>query len=72
MLSRRATAEVLRGLPFECFQLEDGGVQAALKCLHDGGNMGKVVVRLPTYKHAAHLQGSHIVSGGLGGLGALR
>jgi len=73
LLSRRSAAQVLRGLPLQHFYMEDRGVLTAFRCLQTGANMGKVVVRLPSHGAGQDAAGggTHILTGGLGGLGLL-
>jgi len=67
LLSRRAKGFVLHGLPLQTFDLEKT-VFAAFRTLQSGTNTGKVVVRVPITKPIAP-RGTHLLSGGTGGLG---
>jgi len=64
-LAARARRLVLHGLPLELFDLESEAV-AAFRYLQSGSNSGKVVLRVAFLEQSAH--GSHIVTGGSGGL----
>jgi acyl transferase domain-containing protein/NADPH:quinone reductase-like Zn-dependent oxidoreductase/acyl carrier protein len=67
MLSARARAYVLHGLPLQCFAMERS-LQLAFRCLQSGANTGKVVVRIPWTERVAPRR-THLLTGGTGGLG---
>ena len=67
LLSARAAAGVLHGLPLQTFDLEKN-VLAAFRTLQGGTNTGKVVVRIPKAAPTPP-RGAHLLSGGTGGLG---
>ncbi|EOD38765.1 hypothetical protein EMIHUDRAFT_224172 [Emiliania huxleyi CCMP1516] len=67
LLSGRADAFVLHGLPLQTFDLEKN-VLEAFRTLQSGTNTGKVVVRIPKTAPTPP-RGAHLLSGGTGGLG---
>jgi len=67
VIAARVEARVLRGLPLRVLELECGMV-AAFSCLQHGTHIGKLVLRMPRAEDARG-KGSHLVSGGGGGLG---
>eukprot|EP00967_Tisochrysis_lutea_P159118 scaffold328398_cov90-Tisochrysis_lutea.AAC.1 len=68
-LCARVSAHVLHGLPRLCFDMEHD-LTRAFRCLQNGANIGKVVVRLPpAVSVSAH--SAHLLTGGTGGLGLL-
>ena len=69
LLSSRAEADVLHGLPLRVFGLERGA-QAAFRWMQAGSNIGKVVIRVPAAGDAA-VEGSHVLTGGSGALGVV-
>ena len=75
LLAARAGAGAARALPRRCFDLETSA-EAAFRCLQGGANVGKVVVRVApaaadAAAAAAAVGGTHVVTGGTGGLGLL-
>ncbi|EOD12436.1 hypothetical protein EMIHUDRAFT_213701, partial [Emiliania huxleyi CCMP1516] len=68
LLSRRAAAHVLRGLPILAYDLERHAV-AAFRCLQNGAQVGKVVVRVQGGLTESVCLRQHLLSGGTGGLG---
>ena len=68
LLSSRAAAMVAGSLPLRSFDMESQH-ELAFRTLLSGLNTGKVVVRIAA--RSAEPRGSHVVTGGTGGLGLL-
>jgi acyl transferase domain-containing protein/acyl carrier protein len=69
LLSARSGAQVLHGLPLQCYEMERS-LQAAFRSLQSGANLGKVVVRIPPSVSVSP-RAMHMITGGTGGLGLL-
>jgi NADPH:quinone reductase-like Zn-dependent oxidoreductase/3-oxoacyl-(acyl-carrier-protein) synthase/NAD(P)-dependent dehydrogenase (short-subunit alcohol dehydrogenase family)/SAM-dependent methyltransferase/acyl carrier protein len=69
LMSVRAGAQVLHGLPSQCYQMQHG-IQAAFRSLQSGASIGKVVVCIPSAVSVPP-RAMHMLTGGTGGLGLL-
>ena len=67
LLAARAKAGALTSLPLRSFDME-AQYELAFRTLQGGLNTGKIVVRVAS-RRTGELKGSHIVTGGTGGLG---
>ena len=70
LCSTRAAACKVLSLPVRSFRLEEQA-ELAFRVLQSGLNTGKVVVRLSACSAEARTSGSHVITGGTGGLGML-
>ena len=68
VLAARADAGTAHSLPFESFDMETQH-ELAFRTLQAGLNLGKIVVRVASRETCA--DGSHVLTGGTGGLGLL-